>query len=290
MVIQLLVSGLLLGGIYALISVGLSLILGVSKFVNFAHGDFVMIGMYMTFAAFSFSGISPYFLWPVVLVGAVIFGFFIFMLVKLTIGKPGTSQILLTLGLSMVLQNVILIIFKSDFRAIPQTIGKNINVFNIFLSTEQIIAFLLSILLTFAFLYFISKTDTGRAMRAVGENREASKLMGINVEKIDLLTFCLGTVMACLAGTLLMTMYPTTPTAGSGYNLIAWVIVVLGGVGNLKGALVSALFIGVVEVFTGFYIGADLRQAAYYLVFIIVLVFRPQGIFTGVFTKKEKKA
>ncbi len=116
-------------------------------------------------------------------------------------------------------------------------------------------------------------------MRAVGEDRNAAKLMGINVPRIDFIVFTLGTVMASFAGSLLMTMYPTYPTAGSSYNILAWITVILGGLGHLQGALVAALIIGMSETLTGFYLGADIRQLVYFVIFIIVLIVSPGGLF-----------
>lgn len=288
MFIQLIVSGILLGGIYALLSIGLSLILGVSKFVNFAHGDFVMIGMYLSYVCYTAFNLSPYFSLPLVILGAIAFGLIVFFVIKRTIGTNGDNQMLLTLGLSMVLQNLILMTFKSDYKAIPSTFDGSIHVGNIFISTQQLITFLIAIAITVIFLVFINNTNTGRAMRAVGEDRNASMLMGINVKKMDLIVFCLGTIMACFAGTLLMTIYPTYPNIGSAYNLLAWITVILGGVGSLEGALFAALIIGVSETLTGFYLGADLRQLVYFVLFIAILVLRPQGLFNKISFRKVK--
>ena len=289
MLLQLIVSGVLLGGIYALLSLGLSLIFGVSKFVNFAHGDFVMSGMYTAFVCYILFSLTPYFSWPLVLLGGVGLGLLLFWVAKSTIEKSGLNQILVTLGLSMVLQNTVMLFFKSDYKSIPATFGSSIKAGSVFISTEMLIAFIIAIGVTAVFFFLIKYTDTGRALRAVSDDREASKLMGLPVNKLDPIAFCLGITLACLAGALLMTLYPTTPTSGSGYNLVAWVTVVLGGLGYLQGALLSAVLIGVCEILSGFYLGADLRQVVYYSLFILVLVFRPQGLFTGLSMKKVKK-
>ena len=289
MLLQLIVSGILLGGIYALLSLGLSLIFGVSKFTNFAHGDFVMTGMYMAFVCYSVVALTPYFSWPIVMLGGVVCGLLLYVLAKSTIEKSGLNQILVTLGLSMVLQNTVLLFFKSDYKSIPASFGTSIKAGTVFISTEMLIAFAIAVGITAVFLCLFKYTDIGRALRAVSDDRAASKLMGLPVNKLDPIAFCLGITLACLAGALLMTVYPTTPTIGSGYNLIAWVTVVLGGLGYLQGALVSARLIGVCETVSGFYLGADLRQAVYYSLFILVLVFRPQGLFAGLSMKKVKR-
>ena len=289
MLIQLIVSGILLGGIYALLSIGLSLMLGVSKFVNFAHGDFVMIGMYSTYLMYAAFNLNPYVSWPLVILIGILFGMLIFTVSKKFIGKSPINQILLTLGFSMILQNVVLLVFKSDFKAVPSTFNNSLNFGGVFVSGAQLITFGLSLLTTVAFLVFIKKTNMGRAMRAVGEDRNASKLMGINVPRIDLIVFTLGTVMASLAGALLMTMYPTYPTVGSSYNILAWITVILGGLGHLQGALIAAMIIGISETLTGFYLGADLRQLVYFIIFIVVLIVSPKGLFHKFSLKKVKR-
>lgn len=290
MLLQLLVSGLLLGGIYALLSLGLSLMLGVSKFINFAHGDFVMVGMYMAYCSYQWFRLNPYLSWPIVAVMSIVFGGIVFFFARHTIGQTSMNQILFTLGASMILQNVALLLFKADSKSVASPFTSSIGVGDVYISQGLLITFTIAVVVTALFLCFINFTNTGRAMRAVGDDRHASYLMGIPVERIDLFTFLLGIGLACLAGALLMTAYPVTPTTSSAYTLIAWVTVVLGGLGHLQGALLSAVLIGIVENFSGFYLGADLRQAIYFLLFLVVLVVRPQGLFTGGSVRRFKKS
>lgn len=289
MLLQLVISGILLGGIYALLSIGLSLMLGVSRFINFAHGDFVMIGMYGTYVVYLAFSSNPFVAWPLVMLIGIVFGMLMFTVAKRTIGKKPINQILLTIGFSMILQNTILIVFKSDFKSVPSTLNYSISIGSVFVSAAQLVTFSLAIITTVGFLVFIKYTNTGRAMRAVGQDRNASKLMGINVPRIDLIVFTLGTVMATFAGSLLMTMYPTYPTVGSSYNILAWITVILGGLGHLQGALVAALIIGISETLTGFYLGADMRQLVYFVIFIIVLIVSPGGIFHKFSLRKVRK-
>ncbi|MDR2528583.1 MAG: branched-chain amino acid ABC transporter permease [Synergistaceae bacterium] len=290
MLLQLIVSGMLLGGIYALLSVGLSLMLGVSKFIHFAHGDVVMAGMYMAYGCYLLFGLNAYFSWPIVLLMAVALGVVIYAFAHFTIGKSDLNQVLFTMGLSMILQNTALLMFKSDFKSVPSTFSSGLQVGGIYIAISSLITFVIAMLATAAFLVFIHYSSTGRAMRAVGDDRNAAMLVGIPVGTIDLITFCVGTGMACLSGGLLMSIYPTTPTLGSGYNLIAWVTVVLGGLGHLQGALMSAMLIGICETTSGFYLGADLRQVVYFAMFVAVLVFKPEGLFSGVNMKKVKRS
>jgi branched-chain amino acid transport system permease protein len=290
MLLQLLISGIMLGGVYALTSIGLSLIFGVSKIINFAHGDFVVIGMYLTYSFYQITGISPYLSWVVVIPCSIILGWLVFLLLKRTIGVQEVNQIFITLGLSMVIQNVILMYFKSDYRTIRTIFDKNIKIGNIFFTREGVLAFLIAVVITAVFLWFLNKTDTGRAMKAVSQDRAAAHLMGVRVGSIDLLVFCLGIVFAGIAGSLLITMFAAYPTSGGVYNLLAWVTVVLGGLGNVVGALFAAFLIGVIEIISGYYLGADMRQVVYYVFFVIILIIRPQGLFSGIkfFNRKIK--
>ena len=288
MFLQLLASGILLGGVYALLSIGLSLILGVSKFINFAHGEFVMIGTYLAYVCYKAFGLSPYLSWPLVTIGAVLFGLIIFFIIKRTIGGSSLNHILLSLGISMILQNVILMLFKSDVKSIPATFGTSIKIGSIYLSIEMIISFVIAILTTMALIYVINHTNFGRSMKAVGQNRVAAELMGISVSKVDLYAFLLGTVTAALAGSLLMTLYPTQPTIGAQYNIIAWIIVILGGLGHLQGALISGIVIGVTETISGYYLGSDMRQVVYFIIFVVIVIVKPEGLSTHINMKKPK--
>jgi len=289
MILQLIVSGILLGGIYALLSVGLSLVLGVSKFVHFAHGDMVMVGMYMAFSVYMFLGLNPYFSWPIVLLAATVLGVIVFFFARFTIGKHAMNQILFTLGLSMILQNTVLLLYRADFRSVPSPFTTSFRVGNVFIGQGLLVTFIIAVVLTAVFMLFIKYSKMGRAMRAVGDDRNAALLVGIPVGRVDLITFCIGAVLACLAGALLMTIYPTTPSIGMGYNLIAWVTVVLGGLGYLQGTLVAAFLIAITETVSGFYLGADMRQVVYFIMFIIVVIAQPKGLFSGVSMRKVKR-
>lgn len=289
MIVQLIISGILLGSIYALLSIGLSLMLGVSNFLNFAHGDFVMVGMYMALTCYQVLHLNAYVSWPIVTLTSAAFGGVIFLVARRTIVMGHINQMLLTIGLSMIMQNTMLTLFKADYKSVPNSLSGSVKVGSVYLSSALLITFVIALLVTAIFLVFIKYTTLGRAMRAVGDDRHAGILMGIPIARIDLLTFCIGIGMAGLAGGLLMTNYPVTPTVGSSYNLIAWVIVIMGGLGFLQGALMSAFLIGICEVVSGFYLGADLRQLVYYILFVIVLVFKPEGLFSGLENRKMRK-
>ncbi len=288
MLLQLIISGILLGGVYALTSMGLSLVFGVSKIVNFAHGDFVVIGMYSALSIFYVTGLVPYISWIIVIPISFGVGYLAYQLMKRTIGED-VNQIFITIGLSMIIQNLILMLYKSDYRAMKSLFDSSIKLGNVYISYESLLAFGIAVLVTIGFLWFLNKTDTGRAMRAVSQDKSAASLMGVKVEKISVLAFGLGISMAGLAGCLLLTMYAAYPTAGGVYNLLAWVIVVLGGLGQVGGALAAAFIIGICETLTGFYIGPDFRQVVYYLFFIAILIIKPQGLFSGIKLHKKVK-
>lgn len=288
MLLQLLISGLLLGGVYALLSIGLSLILGVSKFINFAHGDFVMVGTYIAYVCYAMFNLDPYTSWPIVIVGSILFATIIFFVVRKTIGGNDLNHILITLGISMILQNLVLMMFKSNVKSIPARFTSSMNIGHILIPVNQLISFLIAAGATVLLMYVFNKTNFGRGMKAIGQNRVAASLMGISVKKTDYFAFVLGVTTAALAGSLLMTMYPTFPTAGNTYSNMAWVIVILGGVGSLKGSFYSGLIIGVVETISGYYLGSDVKQVVYFIIFLIIILVRPNGLFTSTNMKKKK--
>lgn len=288
MIVQLLISGILLGGVYTLLSIGLSLILGVSKFVNFAHGEFVMVGTYIAFVCYTILGWDPYISWPIVILGSIAFGTIIFFIVRKTIGGKDLNHILITLGIQMILQNVVLMVFKSDVKSIPARFSTSINLFGCMIPITQLIAFIIAIILIVLLLYVFNKTYWGRGLKAVGENRVAAQLMGISVKKTDYFAFILGVITAALAGALLMTMYPTFPTIGNSYSNLAWVIVVLGGVGQLKGTFYAGIIIGIVETISGYYLGSDVKQVVYFIIFMIIILVKPNGLFTNSNLRKKE--
>lgn len=289
MLLQLIISGILLGGVYALTSMGLSLVFGVSKITNFAHGDFVVIGMYSALSIFYVTGLVPYISWILVIPISFFIGWLAFQLIKRTIGGEEINQIFITIGLSMIIQNLLLMLYKSDYRTMKSLFSNSLQLGNIYISYESLLAFAIAVAVTAGFLWFLNKTDLGRAMRAVSQDKKAASLMGVEVEKINVIAFGLGIAMAGLAGCLLLTMYAAYPTAGGVYNLLSWVIVVLGGLGQVGGALAAAFIIGICETLTGFYIGPDFRQVVYYLFFIAILIAKPQGLFSGIKLQKKVK-
>lgn len=277
---ELLVSGVMLGGIYAIMSIGLTLIFGVLKVVNFAHGEFLMLAMYVAWAAVSFTGINAYTAIIVVVPALFVFGALIYvLLIRPAVDKPHLVVAFATMGLSIVMQNLALVLMTADLRDIPPLFGGTSLRFGpIYLRSELIIGFVISVALTLALMAFIKHTYVGMAIRATVQDRDAAMLMGINVPRVFLLTFAGGSALVGLAGCIMLPLYSTFPTVGLNFVLIAFVIVVLGGMGSMAGAFLGGICIGVVQSLSGYYVAPAYGQMFYFLVFLLVMVFRPNGL------------
>lgn len=283
--IQVIINGLLIGGVYALVAVGLTMIFGVMKIVNFAQGEFLMIGMFVTWGLYFISGegSNPYWIVLPVAVIMAVFGMFVFrVFIKPVVGKDASNYIVLTFGLSYLLQNLVQFFFGANFKSLPIDRAMKIGVFQIgelVLLKPRVIAF--GIVLVFVVLVFIflNKTNTGRAMRATAESIEISETLGINTKKSFMAAFAIGTMFAGVAGMLLTPIYYVYPRVGVLFSMTATSCLVLGGLGNITGALVGGLLIGLVEAFTTTYIDGNLAPVSINLVLILVLVFKPTGLF-----------
>ena len=279
--LQLLAAGVLLGGVYALISIGLTLIFGVMRVVNFAHGEFLMLGMYLSYYLVTAAHMNPYAALIVVAPALYLFGLVVeVLIIKPTVGRSDVVQVFATVGLSIVLQAGALMAFSAN------VLGLNVPVTNalihagpLSLGVPQVLTFVAAMLVAAGLFLFLGRTDVGRAIRATAQDRGAAALMGIDVGAIYRLTFGLGSAMTGLAGALLMPIYSVSPTVGEQFVLVAFVVVVLGGMGSVTGALVGGLLIGIVETFSGFVIDPQWKQAVYFVIFLGVLVLRPAGLF-----------
>lgn len=279
--IQTTINGLMIGGVYALVAVGLTLIFGVMGIVNFAQGEFVMLGMYGSWILASLLRIAPY---PgMVIIGPLMFfvGFLVYkLLIARVVGKGDETYILLTLGLSILLQNLALIIWGADYQSVATPLkDAAIHVAHLSIPVPRLIAFIIGLTLILTLSYILNKTDLGRAMRACAENREVASLLGINPNQSFIIAFSLGIVLAGIGGSLLTPIFYVYPTVGALFNTTAFIVVVLGGMGSVVGALLGGLVIGIVEALTGTYISLDLSQLGTFLIFLIVLFLRPSGIF-----------
>jgi branched-chain amino acid transport system permease protein len=278
---QTIVNGLFTGGIYALVAVGLTLIYGVMLILNFAHGEFLMLGMYISFWAFTLFKIDPYVSIPisallVFCIGALIqVGF-----VQRVLSAHPLNQIVLLLGVSTLMIGLVQFFWSAEPRAIHISYETAVITFaGLRFPIPRLIAFLSALIIAVGLYIFLQFSKTGKAIRAVSQGRIASSLMGINVNFIYLLTFGIGAAVTAVGGSLLVPTYKMTPSIGQEFSVIAFVVVVLGTMGNFLGAFFGGLIIGVVEAFAGYFLGGDLKILASMLVFILILLFKPAGLF-----------
>ncbi len=280
-VLQAAVNGLLLGGVYGLVSVGLTLIFGVMRVVNFAHGEFLMLGMYAAYWLVVLTGVHPYV--ALLPVGLLLFAAGVLIqwgLIQRVLGQADETQILLTVGLSAILQGVVLFVWGADYRSIRSPLASaSIALGPAFLSVPRLIAFGVALMLGGGLYLLLRSTDLGKAMRAAAENREVAMLLGINPLRIYLIAFGIGIGLVGIAGALMTPVLPTFPTVGTLFSLIAFVVVVLGGMGDVVGAMIGGMIIGITEALVATYVALDLVPVATFLIFITILLKRPQGLF-----------
>jgi branched-chain amino acid transport system permease protein len=276
---QLIVSGILTGLLFALISVGLTLIFGVMDVVNFAHGEFLMLAMYATFGA-GLIGLNPILALPVVTVALFVLGAVVYrLLIRRLLAGPPSAVVFGTFGLLVFLQGAAQFLFTSDYRSVANPpFGGTLHIAGVNLGEAQLVAGLGALLLTGLVFAFVEYTEPGRALRALSEDRVAAQLMGIDVQRMNALAFGMGIACVGAAGSLLMLTYQAYPRVGTEFALTAFVIVALGGFGSVQGALVGAIMVGLVEVLGGFYISPALKMIPVYMLYLLVVLVRPQGL------------
>jgi branched-chain amino acid transport system permease protein len=277
---QSVLSGLLVGGVYALIGIGLTIIFGVMRIINFAHGDLLMLGMYATWFIFTRWGVDPYL--ALLAVAPLLFGWGAFLqraFVNRALNALPQNQILLTIGLGLVMSNSMMLIATSDYRILTTRYSSaSFDVAGLSVSQPLLYSFLVTGAITAALFWFLSRTDTGQAIRATAQDREAAQLMGINVRRMSVLAFGLGSALAGAAGALIAPTYYIYPQVGSAFTLKAFVIVVLGGMGSIFGATLGGLIIGVTESLAAIYVASGLKELVVYVLFLALLLFRPAGL------------
>jgi len=279
-IVQLIINGLLLGGIYALVSIGLTLIFGVLEIINFAHGEFLMLGMYASFWLFHLLGVDPYLSLLIVIPSFFLVGLAVQrIIIQPIIDAPPLNQIFATVGLSIVLQNAALFFWKADYRTVRTDYSSLVlKAGDLLISFPRLVAFVLALAMIAALLIFLKKTYTGKAITALAQQRRAAMLMGINIYRTYQIAFGIGIACVGAAGAILIPVYYAFPTVGALFVLIAFVVVILGGYNSLVGALVGGLIIGLVEAFSGFFLSPHLKEAVYFVIFILILLFRPTGL------------
>jgi branched-chain amino acid transport system permease protein len=274
-------NGLMTGAVYALVALGLTLIYGVLHIINFAHGALLTAAMFAAFFAHKLFGLDPYL---AALVLTPLFFLLGYGLQRFVIGPAAHGEdrniLLVTLGLAVVIENALLYAFRADTRTINLPYAFNVvEIGPAFLAVPRVIAFGAVIAVALALWLIMQWTDTGKAIRAVAKEKLGAELSGIDVAHIYAVTFGLGTACLAIAACLLLPTYYVNPTAGNAFVLIAFTTVVLGGMGSVAGALIGGLFVGVVESLSGLYLGESLGQIGIFVMFILVLLLRPNGLF-----------
>jgi branched-chain amino acid transport system permease protein len=274
-------NGLMMGAVYALVALGLTLIYGVLHIINFAHGALLTAAMFAAYFAYSVFGLDPYA--AAVVLTPLFFGLG-YALQRFVIGPASHGEernvLLVTLGLAIVIENGLLYAFRADTRTLNLDYAFNVVDLGVaFIPVPRVIAFLVVLILALVLWAVLSLTDTGKAIRAVAKEKLGAELTGIDVAHIYAVTFGLGTACLAIAACLLIPTYYVNPHAGNAFVLIAFTIVVLGGMGSVVGALLGGLFIGVVESLSGLYLGESLGQIGIFVIFILVLLLRPSGLF-----------
>jgi branched-chain amino acid transport system permease protein len=278
---QLVVSTVLLGGIYALIAIGLTLIFGVMRVVNFAHGEFLMLGMYLAFWAFTLVHLDPYVTFALALPLLFGVGWLSYRIVMRPVIHAGHNvHVFTTVGLSVALQNVALVLWTADSRFVRTGYyAVVVRVGGAAVNLAQIVAFAVAVLLTGALFAFLRWSYMGKVMRATAQDRQVASLMGIDTGRVFALTWAVGVACVGAAGVLLAPIYPVYPTAGLQFVLIAYVAVVLGGLGDMAGALIASVVVAAVEVVGSYMLGTAWKEVLYLLLFIGILIVRPAGLF-----------
>ena len=283
-ILQVVISGLLMGLIYALVAAGLSLIFGLMDVVNFAHGELMMVAMYAVFTLWQMTWLDPFILLPVVAallfgIGMAIYRLIISRALQVRFNK-GMVQIFVTFGLAIFVRGLAQMVYGGEFRSITNTwlSDRTVNVAGVYLPLPQVAASLVC-LLAFALLLAISRTEFGKALEATREDREAVALIGIDRDRIFSLGWGLGAATVGVAGVMLAGFYYVSPNVGANFALIAYVTVALGGFGSMTGALVAGLLIGEVEAITAQLLEPSLKQVGMFAIYLAVLMFRPRGLF-----------
>jgi branched-chain amino acid transport system permease protein len=275
------INGLLLGGIYTLVASGLTLIYGVLHIINFAHGSMLMLAMFGVFYLLTLLGIDPYLSLLIMVPAMFVLGYVLYkgLIGRLSSGKD-ENILLVTLGLSILIENLALMFFKGDSRTIQVSYSdRMVELGSTLVPLPKLISFVVAMAICIALGLFMQRTDIGRAIRAVAKERVGARLVGIDVERIYAISYGIGLATLGAAACLLMPIFYVSPTIGHVFVLVAFTVVVLGGMGSFLGAVIGGLIIGLTESFGGLFLGESLGQIGISLIFILILLFRPSGLF-----------
>jgi len=278
--IQAVIDGLLIGGVYAVISIGLTLVYGVMGIINFAQAEFLMVGMLVAWFAWAFLGLDPVLAAPLSFAVAFVIGWFVQgQLISRVLKAPSVAQIFLTVGLLIVIENSALLAFGSQFRSVTtwyQTISLSLG--SLFVSVPYLIAFTMSLACGVALWWFMRTSWFGRAMRATAQNPGAAQLMGIDAALMYRIAFALGVGLTAFGGAVILPYVTVYPGVGSQYVVLMFTVVVLGGLGSVAGAVAGGLAVGVIQALSALVFPIQLQNLVLFIVFILVLAVRPQGL------------
>ena len=278
--VQQLVNGVLIGLVYSLLAIGLTLVWGVMNVLNFAHGDFLMIGMFISYWLYTLAGVDPLFSIPLNAVALFLLGMLIyrFIISKVMQGPP-LAQLVVTFGISIFIANFAALIWTPNFRCIEHTLfSGTCDISDIKLSLAKVVTSIGSILTSLGLFWFLRHTRTGKAILAVEMDREAALIMGINTERINSLSFGIGSALVGVAGALLATYYYIYPFVGGTFGLTCFCIVALGGFGSIEGAFIAGILVGVVQTLGGYLFNPAYKLAIVFAMYLITVWIRPQGL------------
>ena len=299
--LQTIISGFLLGGLYGLIALGMALIMGVMRVINLAHGDFMMIAMYISYWLFTLLGIDPYLSVFIAAPALFLFGLVIQKYLLTPVMKVESilphNQVILTVGLAMVFSNLATVLFTGNYRSTPVSYASSAwyltdywkgAPIELSLSIPWTLSFIMAVLITVALWIFLMKTDTGKSIRATAQDLDAALLMGVNVDWVRMVTFGIGLVLVAAAGCVFLPIYYLYPSLGKQFTNVGFVITVIGGMGSTHGAVIGGLILGLFESLTATYIGMGWAPAGRFGIFVAALVFLPGGI-ASILRKRRSK-
>ena len=282
MIGQIIINGLLNGCVYALVAVGLSLTWGVMDIVNFAHGEFLLWGLYASFWIWALMGLDPLISMPIVIVLIFLLGVLTYLVViKRVLKVSGLTALLATFGLSMVLKNLTQFFWTANYRNVTNTLVSNrsFKLLGMYIRQDYVVAAAGALIITLLVTLFLNRTKTGIAIKATSINKSAAQLVGIDTNRIYAITFGLSGACVGAAAALMASFTPIYPEACALYSTLAFVIVALGGFGNITGALFAGLLVGVVEALGGYFIGTSFKYLVVFLLYLVVMQIRPRGLF-----------
>ncbi len=299
---QTLISGFLLGGLYALIGLGMALIMGVMRIINLAHGDIMMVAMYIAYWLYVLLGIDPYISVFIAAPALFVFGlgaqkYLLTPVMKVDSILPH-NQVILTVGMAMVLSNLATVFFTGNYRSVPVSYASSAwyltdiwkgSPIELSLSLPWTLSFVIAVVITIALWIFLGKTDMGKSIRATAQDLDAARLMGVNVDRMRMVTFGLGCALVACAGCLFIPIYYLYPSLGKQFTNIGFVITVIGGMGSTNGAVIGGLILGIFESMTATYIGMGWAPVGRFAIFVLALVFLPGGIVSIFRWKKARR-